>query len=71
MKFCKAKHPTFWVCQDSCKSRCGAALSGYSHCQPSKGVMTNGDSIVNGVHSNGTVNGVTHDKYRYRPAICH
>ena len=68
VKFCEAKHPTFWVCQDGCKSRCGAALAGYSHCQPSKGAEAhNGTahSVVNGT-VNGTVNGVAHDKYRYR-----
>ena len=62
MKFCEAKHPTFWVCQDGCKSRCGAALAGYSHCQPPKGAETNNGTThntVNGIQSNGTSNGVT------------
>ena len=62
VKFCKAKHPTFWVCQDGCKSRCGAALAGHSHCQPSKGAeidnTTTHNGSVNGMQSNGT-NGVT------------
>ena len=77
VKFCEAKHPTFWVCQDGCKSRCGAALAGYSDCQPSKGAETNNSTTHNGIqsngasdgailHSNGTGNGVTHDIYRYR-----
>ena len=76
MKFCQAKHPTFWVCQDSCKSRCGAALAGYLHCQPSKRAETNNSTTHNGMqsngasngaimHSNGTGNGVTHDIYHY------
>ena len=62
VKFCEAKHPTFWVCQDGCKSRCGAALAGYSHCQPNSDAT---HSVVNGTQSNGTINGITRDKYWY------
>jgi len=55
--YCKANHPTFWVCQEGCKSRCGATLSSYSHCQPCM--------IENG-HTNGDMNGETNTtKYRY------
>lgn len=74
VKFCEAKHPTFWVCQDSCKSRCGAALANYSHCQPSKGMETENNhtmgkgiangNISNGNISNGGVNGGTADRYQ-------
>ena len=68
MNFCEAKHPTFWVCQDGCKSRCGATLAGYSHCQPSKGTETEnnhvlGNGTTNGNISNGGVNGITSDRY--------
>ncbi|XP_064624463.1 uncharacterized protein LOC135485961 isoform X2 [Lineus longissimus] len=28
----KAKHPTFWVCDEGCKSGCGRDLDGYTHC---------------------------------------
>ncbi|XP_041360130.1 ergothioneine biosynthesis protein 1-like isoform X1 [Gigantopelta aegis] len=29
----QAKHPTFWICFEGCKSGCGYDLSTYSHCQ--------------------------------------
>ncbi|XP_065904281.1 hercynine oxygenase-like isoform X2 [Dysidea avara] len=56
--YCGANHPTFWVCQEGCKSRCGAALSSYSHCLP---------RVVENGHANGSMNGETNTtKYRYR-----
>ena len=69
VKFCEAKHPTFWVCQDGCKSRCGAALAGYSHCQLSKGAETENNHTLsngttNGNISNGGINGMPTDRYR-------
>lgn len=30
--FREAKHPTFWVCGNGCKSGCGGELASYSHC---------------------------------------
>ena len=35
LQFRQAKHPTFWVCADGCKSGCGAELASYSHCKES------------------------------------
>jgi 5-histidylcysteine sulfoxide synthase len=32
VEFRCARHPTFWVCSEGCKSGCGADLSTYSHC---------------------------------------
>ena len=32
VKYRQANHPTFWVCDEGCKSGCGADLAGYSHC---------------------------------------
>jgi len=34
VQFRQAKHPTFWVCDNGCKSGCGSTLNNYSHCQP-------------------------------------
>ncbi|CAK8675649.1 unnamed protein product [Clavelina lepadiformis] len=31
-EFRQAKHPAFWVCNEECKSNCGADLALYSHC---------------------------------------
>ena len=32
VEFRCARHPTFWVCSEGCKSGCGSDLSSYSHC---------------------------------------
>ena len=32
VQFRCARHPTFWVCSEGCKSGCGADLASYSHC---------------------------------------
>lgn len=58
--FREAKHPTFWVCDNGCKSGCGAALSTYSHChfdadQLSSQLTGQTNGVTNG-HSNGSTN---------------
>ena len=73
----QAQHPSFWVCDNGCKSGCGAALSNYSHCHfndDQTDDYTNGHTNgVNGPSSgvNGHTNGVKKTNgietvYRYR-----
>ena len=52
MEFRQASHPTFWVCEEKCKSGCGAALSSYSHC--CRHDDGNGENGANGTDANGT-----------------
>ena len=61
-EFRQANHPSFWVCQDGCKSGCGAELCTYSHCN---GVECNGSS--NGtMTTNGATNGQgVETKFKY------
>ncbi|XP_059153171.1 hercynine oxygenase-like [Physella acuta] len=33
VQFREAVHPTFWTCNQGCKSGCGSDLASYSHCQ--------------------------------------
>ncbi|RDD47828.1 Hercynine oxygenase [Trichoplax sp. H2] len=57
----EAKHPTFWVCNEGCKSGCGASLASYSHCngRPQNGDSTNGSNSRNGQNC-------SNSNYRYR-----
>ncbi|XP_031562421.1 ergothioneine biosynthesis protein 1-like isoform X2 [Actinia tenebrosa] len=51
--FRKAKHPSFWVCNQACKSGCGNDLADYSHC-----CLATSDNDINGNEY--------HLQYKYR-----
>ena len=46
MEFRQARHPTFWVCEEGCKSGCGAALASHSHCSKTE----SSDGTTNGAN---------------------
>ena len=46
--FREAKHPTFWVCVNGCKSGCGSDLATYSHCTE----VDDDDNMSNGASAN-------------------
>ncbi|EDO38225.1 predicted protein [Nematostella vectensis] len=50
--FRQARHPTFWVCDQACRSGCGADLQGYSHCSQASDVNSNEKPLIiqNGTH---------------------
>lgn len=54
--FKQAKHPMFWICNDGCKSGCGADLATYSHCRFS----SNENAMETESNENST------NKYKYR-----
>ena len=59
VEYRKARHPMFWVCDEGCKSGCGAELASYSHCNlHGNGAHSNGAAATNG-HS------VTESKFKY------
>lgn len=45
VQYREAIHPTFWVCNQGCKSGCGADLATYSHCHMT--LNSNGDEPIN------------------------
>jgi hypothetical protein len=45
----QAKHPSFWVCPNNCKSGCGGAIKAYSHCQECHFTESELNFIRNGV----------------------
>ena len=60
VQFRQAKHPTFWVCDEGCKSGCGTEIANYSHCnlKREENGATNGaaNRATNGA-ANGAANG--------------
>ena len=48
VQFRQAKHPVFWVCDEGCKSGCGAELATYSHCNVPNSSCNGSESISNG-----------------------
>ncbi|GFO10818.1 5-histidylcysteine sulfoxide synthase [Plakobranchus ocellatus] len=47
VQYRQARHPTFWICDQGCKSGCGADLAKETHCPPRPALVngsTNGDS---------------------------
>ncbi|CAH1775547.1 unnamed protein product [Owenia fusiformis] len=44
LQYRKAKHPTFWVCDQGCISGCGGIIAGYVHCKPAQAEQHNGVS---------------------------
>ncbi|XP_025109666.1 ergothioneine biosynthesis protein 1-like isoform X2 [Pomacea canaliculata] len=69
VQYRQAKHPTFWVCHEGCKSGCGADLASYSHCNLSnsmncdtEGQVKQDDSWI----SEGTSTPDNKSQYRYR-----
>ena len=43
----EARHPMFWVCDEGCKSGCGAELASYSHCKLHDNIHSNGAAATN------------------------
>lgn len=62
----KLHHPSFWVCDNHCKSGCGGDLATYSHCNLAADVNHNGiqeNGSLNGYH-NGEINGVINGNHQ-------
>lgn len=62
----KLHHPSFWVCDNHCKSGCGGDLATYSYCNLAADVNHNGiqeNGSLNGYH-NGEINGVINGNHQ-------
>ncbi|CAG5135894.1 unnamed protein product [Candidula unifasciata] len=46
VQYRQARHPSFWVCDQGCKSGCGADLASYSHCKLNFGQL---NEVKNGL----------------------
>ncbi|KAI8773997.1 meiotically up-regulated gene 158 protein [Biomphalaria glabrata] len=46
VQYRKALHPTFWICDQGCKSGCGGKLANYSHCKINF-INSNGHELIN------------------------
>ncbi|XP_073227915.1 uncharacterized protein [Porites lutea] len=65
-QFRQIHHPSFWVCNNQCKSGCGSDLVTYSHCKLGMTDVNHnpllGNGVLNGI-SNGSINGDHHDGF--------